>query len=121
MLCLIAIIGEYIFPELDVWRIKWILGKLPVFFIGMYIAEFDLTKNVKKYMLSALCLVLAIVTRCFLGGGFNWTYFLAAAMPLICATLCHLRYICIKIHVYRFIELTGLYSLEIYLIHEYTY
>lgn len=121
-LSLTAIVLEYFFPELDVWRIKWILGRLPVFFIGMYVAEFDLKMSKSLCIISALCLLGAVITRC--RGGyyvFQWTYFLAAAMPFVCETLCRLRDFCIKIRVFRLVELLGLYSLEIYLIHEYAY
>lgn len=121
-LCVVAVIIEWNIPEMEIYRIRWAFGRMPVFLIGMYVAVFDLRLTKFQYILSALCLLLAALIRC--GGGyyvFQWTYFLAAAMPFVCETLCKLRNVCIKLHIYRFFEILGIYSLEIYLIHEYTY
>ncbi|MBD5415806.1 MAG: acyltransferase [Bacteroides sp.] len=128
LLIVIAVVIEWLLPEVKVWKINWAFGRLPVFLIGMYVGMFDLKLTKAQYIISGLCLVLAVVTRCvgvtrYVGGYyvFRWTYFLAAAMPFICETLCRLRLICMKLRVYRMIELCGIYSLEIYLIHEYFY
>lgn len=118
----VAIVAELFIPDMDIWRVKWIFGRIPVFLIGMYLAIFDIRLSRREYAVSCISLVFAVITRC--RGGyfvFQWTYFLAAAMPFICETLCTLRSVCEKFHIYKFVELMGLYSLEIYLIHEYTF
>lgn len=118
----IAIIINMCLPEVKVWRINWAFGRVPVFLIGMYIALFDLKMMRWHYILSGICLLVAVVTRCVGGDyAFLWAYFLAAAMPFVCETLCRLREICIRLKVYRFIEIMGICSLEIYLTHEYCY
>ena len=116
----LAILIEHLLPEVDVWKINWAFGRMPVFLIGMYIAMFDFKMSRWQYMVSCVSFVLAVVTRC--GGGYyglNWTYFLAAAMPFVCETMCRLRNICTRLKIYHIVELFGVYSLEIYLIHEY--
>lgn len=124
LLCMIAsvIVIENILPEVDVWKINWAFGRMPVFLIGMYVAMFDLTMSLWKYIISGICLIMAIVIRCGVGNdAFKWTYFLAMAIPLVCVALCRLRNLCIRFRVNHFIELLGTYSLEIYLIHEYLF
>lgn len=118
----IALLLESITSYDSIWKIQWAWGRIPVFMIGMYIAMFDLKMSKLQYVLSFIFLIAAIVTRVhakFLF--FNWALFLAGAMPFICETLCRLRNISKKIHIYHFFELLGLFSLEIYLIHEYFY
>lgn len=117
-----AIVIEHLLPEVDVWKINWAFARIPVFLVGMYVAMFDLRMSFWQYIISGLCLAVAIVIRC--RGGyymFQWTYFIAAAMPFVCETLCRLRNIFMRLKVYHLIELFGIYSLEIYLIHEYSY
>lgn len=41
-LILICVLTELITPELGVFKLRWILGRIPVFLIGMYIALFDI-------------------------------------------------------------------------------
>jgi len=121
-IALICIVPGYFSQNIGAFRIRWILERIPVFLVGMYIAIFDLKMSKMQYVLSALCLLAAIVTRC--RGGyylFQWTYFLAAAMPFVCEMLCRLKNLCIKMRILRPIEILGAYSLEIYLIHEYAY
>jgi len=119
----IAILAEWLTPEFDIYRLKWIFGRIPVFLVGMYVATFDLKLTKTQCAISVFCLVIAVLTRCIWGGYgiFQWTYFLAAAMPFICQTLCRLNNVFVKIHLSEFIKIMGLYSLEIYLIHEYFY
>lgn len=118
----VAILVEHLLPDVDVWKINWAFGRMPVFLIGMYIAMFDFKMSRWQYIVSFASFVMAVVTRC-VGGyyGFNWPYFLAAAMPFVCETMCQLRNICIRLKIYHIVELFGIYSLEIYLVHEYTY
>lgn len=120
LMILLAIVVEMFLPRIPVWKINWVFGRIPVFLIGMYIAEFNLKLKPWQYTISALCLVLAVLTR-YRGGYYmlNWTNFLALAMPFVCETLCRLRNISIRMGIYRPIEIIGMYSLEIYLIHEY--
>lgn len=118
----VAVVIEMLLPEVDVWKINWAFGRIPVFLIGMYIGMFDLKLTRWQYILSGVCLLAAAITRCRSGCyAFQWTYFLAAAMPFVCETLCRLRNVCIRLKIYHVIELFGIYSLEIYLIHEYFY
>lgn len=122
LLILISIIVERILPEIKVWKFNWAFGRVPVFLIGMFIAEFDFKMSRIQYVISAGCLLVAAFFRCK-GGSISWIwpYFLAAAMPFVCQILCKLRGLFIRIKLDRFIELCGLYSLEIYLVHEYCY
>ncbi len=119
----VAIAIEMALPEVKVCKINWTFGRVPVFLVGMYIALFNLNMSRWQYVISGLCLVVAMVIRC-IGGGyciFQWTYFLAAAMPFVCETLCRLKGICMRLRIYHFIEIFGICSLEIYLVHEYFY
>lgn len=115
-----AILVEQLLPDVPVWKINWAFGRIPVFLIGMYIAMYDLDMRPWQRIISITCLILAALIRC--RGGyyvFQWTYFLAAAMPFVCESICRLSNLFIKIRSYHIIELFGIYSLEIYLIHEY--
>lgn len=116
----LAIIVERLLPAIPVWKINWAFGRIPVFLIGMYIAMFDLKMSRWQYIVSGLCFMVAIFLRGILGAPY-WTFFLAIAMPFVCETLCRLRNICLRLKIYGFIELIGMYSFEIYLIHEYSY
>ena len=120
---IVALIALQPFVPADkVWKLSWVIPRMPVFLIGMYIAEFDLKLNRIAYIISGLCLIGAIIIRCWGEDTFlQWPYFLAAAMPFICETLCRIKPIFDKLHLTKVIELMGLYSLEIYLIHEYFY
>lgn len=115
-----AIVIEMMLPEIPVWKLKWAFGRLPVFLVGMYIGMFDLKMTRWQYVVSCIFLLAAILTR-WQGGMFvfQWTFFLAAAMPFVCESLSRMRNVCIRLRIYHVIELFGIYSLEIYLIHEY--
>lgn len=133
IMVVIAFIVEMLLPIGGVWKINWAFGRMPVFLIGMYIAMFDLKLTPWQYVVSCICLAVAIVNRCVGNFVFLWTYFLAIAMPFICESLCRLkagltyivepafRVLCVRLRLYHIIELFGIYSLEIYLIHEYLY
>lgn len=115
-----AILVEQLLPDVPVWKINWAFGRIPVFLIGMYIAMYDLDMRPWQRIISIICLILAALIRCRGGYSvFQWTYFLAAAMPFVCESICRLSNLFIKIRSYHIIELFGIYSLEIYLIHEY--
>lgn len=59
-----AIIIEISLPEVKVWKINWAFGRIPVFLIGMYVALFDIKMSRWQYIISAICLVTAMITRC---------------------------------------------------------
>lgn len=59
-----AIAIEMIMPDVKVWKFNWAFGRIPVFLVGMYIGLFDLKMSRWQYILSGLCLVAAVVTRC---------------------------------------------------------
>ena len=123
--CIFLFIGGYYFPSLPIYKINWVLCRIPVFLIGMYISLYDLKINKIGYLSSGIFLILAIYTRC--KGRFywfDWTLFLALSMPFICYIVSKLinfrRGSNLQIF-YKIITVLGVYSLEIYLIHEYLY
>lgn len=122
MICCFIITQSFI-PYDRVWKISWIFNRLPVFLIGMYVASFDLKLNRFLYIASGQCLAAAIIIRCLEINGVDsiipWVWFLAASMPFVCYTLSLIKPIFDKLHLTKMVELFGLYSLEIYLIHEY--
>lgn len=60
----IAIVIEHFLPEIPVWKINWAFGRLPVFLIGMYIGLFDLKITKLQYVISGVCIIAAVITRC---------------------------------------------------------
>lgn len=115
-------LGHYFSVDIDYFRLSWIMGRLPVFFVGMYIAMYNPKTNGIYYCLSVALILASMLIRC-VGGGyvFLWTYTIAAGMPILCLMLASIRNLSDKIRLTPVISLFGLYSLEIYLIHEYTY
>lgn len=123
LIVLVAImtILQIFLPETTIYKWNWICQRIPVFLIGMYIAMFNIRPSKSFYLLSFTFLVAAIVTRCVQGYGYFWPVLLSFACPFVLVLLCQTRKMAEKFHISRYIELMGLYSLEIYLIHEYLY
>lgn len=122
MSIVIWLIGSFV-PEIEVFRLRWILDRIPVFLVGMYVAIFDLQLSKWQLAVLALSLAVAAMLRCGIVKihWLSWTIFLAAAMPAICDMLARLSVLFKKLHLLKFVETCGIYSLEIYLIHEYAY
>jgi len=124
LLCMVTLCAVAVFflPNMKPWRLNWIFARIPVFLIGMYIAEYDVKITRTFIIVSSVILIAAIVTRCW--GGyyvFQWPIFLAFASPFICLILSRMKQVLIKLHLLSIIKSIGLYSLEIYLIHVYAY
>lgn len=60
MVIVISLVGLLV-PEMEVFRLTWILNRIPVFLVGMYVAIFDLKLTKWQLALSALCLVMAVL------------------------------------------------------------
>lgn len=106
--------------NLVITRINWIIWRLPVYLIGVYICLYDMKITKRQYILSIIALIISIITLHYENDFLAvWPYFIAAAMPGLCSLLCRLRGWFIKIHLYRPVEIIGLYSLEVFLIHVY--
>ena len=122
LLIIACLLASLFVPSVGFLKFSWIVGRIPVFLIGIYVAEYDLTMSWWQCIVSMLCLAAAVVLR--LKGGIGiiqWPYLLAPAIPLVCMALCRLKTIADKMNVSSVIEVFGACSLEIYLIHEYLY
>lgn len=119
LLCVTA--GTFV-PSIGFFKLSWIISRIPVFLIGIYVALFDLKLDKKLIIISAFSLCFAVYLRLWGSLGFlSWPYLLAIAIPLLCLLLGRLSDFAERLSVKGLVEVFGLYSLEIYLIHEYCY
>ena len=61
-------LGHYFSVDIDYFRLSWIMGRLPVFFVGMYIAMYNPKTNGIYYCLSVALILASMLIRC-VGGG----------------------------------------------------
>lgn len=101
------------------FALNWIMWRFPIFIIGMYFAIFDFKPKPVHYWLSLVAFLCAVLIRIFYSQGPTQYYILALSIPFVCGLLCKLRKIAETTRLLPIVETIGVYSLEIYLIHEY--
>lgn len=120
LLIFIFIIPSIYIPQIGFIKAQLLFPRIPVFLIGMYVGIYDF-KLSKKYAISSfLAFGLALVIGLkYLIPVYYWSFLLAFSMPAICFALCYICDIFKKINILKVFEIIGLYSLEVYLIHQY--
>lgn len=101
-------------------RPQWILQRLPVFFIGIYVATYNVRVSRAGYALSALAACLGAVYVCI--GGVKewvWVFFVACGVLALCKAGHYMHGWSKRIGVAAVVETIGAYSLEAYLSHPY--
>lgn len=130
IVCLLFVVLSFAFPQtnkvqLGFIRFDLLIPRIPAFIIGMYVAIYDLKMDKKKFIISSLFLIAATTFRLYIGVPIcYWAYFLSVALPLICLILAKFSELLRRnkfTKTISLIEFMGLYSLEIYLIHEYLF
>lgn len=105
-------IGTNIYP----FYTRWIIERFPVFSLGIYLAIYDFQINKLSIILSFIILMIAALSRCNFFSQQIWPFALAFSIPLLSLIICRFN---VSTHTTIFLNRIGLYSLEIYLIHEY--
>ena len=123
IIILMSIFASFIVPN-KILMFKWIIWRIPVFIIGIYIALNNFKISKFQIVLSIIAFTIALYNRLYQYNAVVvvWPYLVAFSMPLICNILAKIASYINKIggkNLYKIIELLGIYSLEIYLIHEY--
>lgn len=125
-LTVIALCLSIIVPNIGFIKLSWILNRLPIYCFGMYIGIYDFPTNSKKILLfQSLVLIISISiliisdTNKILGnvGLILW----GLSIPLVANMLSKIFNKSQNSFFCKIISLFGVFSLEIYLTHEYVY
>lgn len=116
---LFCIIAYMTLPDLFPFRLHLILQRMPVFCIGIYFALFDMKISKLFVFISCLFLIIAILSSLSKIPHQIWPFSLAFSTPFICIGLSLLKPFFEKIRLKPIIETLGVFSLELYLTHEY--
>ncbi len=119
-----SLVLSIIVPNIGFVKISWILNRLPVYCIGMYLGLFDFPKN-NSMLYQGILLAISIIMLTFCGtnkalghiGLILWGF----SVPLVVSILSKLFNKCKGGPICLCISLFGTFSLEIYLVHEYIY
>lgn len=121
-----AVLGCFV-PRMGVWRWPWIFFRVPPFIVGMYVAISDFKVKIGYLVLASACFLLAVAYILVLW----WAYFrhlptdlfalpYSLSLPVLVGFICYIGGGLKRNLIYKTVELLGIYSLEIYLIHEVT-
>lgn len=126
ILIILSIFLGMFLPPLGIWSWYAIFFRVPAFVMGMYIALYNPSLDFLKLIACGCCFLIAVVLQQWsenyfvsLLPGLIWTIPLAMALPGVAYILCKTGEIISSRRVYQCIEIIGLYTLEVYLIHEF--
>lgn len=114
-------------PKVGIWKWPWFLFRLLPFIVGMYVGVSNPKLRLWHILMSGFAFVCAVSYLLV----FWWVYFrelptemfaipYSLALPAVIAGICCVGRILKNSAVYKVVEILGIYSLEIYLIHEVT-
>lgn len=119
-----AAVGCFV-PKMGIWKWPWFLFRIPPFIVGMYVGMSNFKLRI-WHIIGAIAAFFCAVSYLLV---FWWAYFrewptelfalpYSLSLPALVAGVCVLGKMLKNSAVYKLVELLGLYSLEIYLIHE---
>lgn len=120
-----SLLLSIILPNISFIKISWILNRLPVYCIGMYIGLYDFPKYTHKMLFQCVLLVVSIILLTICGSnkilGHIGLVIWGFSVPLVTSILNKLFNKSRGTSICAGISLFGTFSLEIYLVHEYIY